>query len=79
MARICEVCGAQTLSGSNRMHKRGSSGAGGVWAHKAPRTLHKWKPNLRKVKVLIDTTPASIKVCMKCYKKIRQQSELATA
>jgi len=72
MARICEICGTKTLSGNSRLHSRGSSGSGGVWAHKAPRSLRKWLPNLRKVKVMVDATPQSVKICMKCYKKMRQ-------
>lgn len=72
MARICDISGTKTITGGNRKHKRGSSGAGGAWASKAPRTLRKWHPNLRKIRVMDGDTPMTLKVSMKVYKKLRK-------
>lgn len=79
MARQCEICDKKTITGGHRLHKKGSSGAGGAWAHKAPRTLRKWLPNLRQIKVEVNGTPMHAKVCMKCYKRLRNDSLMASA
>jgi len=69
--------GVKTQFGGSRKHKRGRSGAGGVWRFKAPRTSRTWQPNIRKVKV---ATPQGevkrINVSMRAYKKLRQVGEL---
>jgi|GEM_PF-1193968 len=76
MARTCEVSGVSTRYGSSTKHKRGSSGAGGVWRFKGPKTKRNWAPNLRLVMAQY-TTPTGkqvvgkVKVAMKIYKKMR--------
>jgi ribosomal protein L28 len=71
MSRKDEITGTKTQFGGNRKHKRGSSGAGGVWRFKSTRTLRNWKPNLREVKVLFNGKIEKKKVSMKTYKKLR--------
>lgn len=77
MSRSCEIIGIKTQYGGNRKHRRGKSGAGGVWRFKAPRTTRTWKPNIRKARVL---TPAGevkrVNVSMKAYKKLRKEGQL---
>jgi large subunit ribosomal protein L28 len=75
MSRVCDLSGKKTAFGQSRKHKRGSSGGGGHWRFKAQATKRTWRPNLRKLKVMIDGTPTTIKVSMKMYKKIRKESE----
>jgi large subunit ribosomal protein L28 len=70
MSRICEITGRKTSFGGNHKHRRGSSGGGGVWKNKAQNTKRTWKPNLRKVRVLVNGTPKKTKVSMKAYKKL---------
>ena len=72
MARVCELTGKKTAFGSNQKHKRGRSGGGGKWRFKAPKTKRTWKPNLRKVKVMVNGTSRRIKISMKAYKKLRK-------
>ena len=66
MAKICEICKKGTLVGRNIQHKQT-----GGWAMRAPRSLRKLSPNLRTVKVMLETgQPVRVKMCMKCYKRI---------
>ena len=77
MSRVCDLTGAKTSTGNRKQHRRGSSGSGGMWNYKAPKTKRTWKPNLRKVKVLVDGKTVKLKVSMKAYKKLRKSQELA--
>jgi ribosomal protein L28 len=72
MSRKCQLTGAKTQFGGNRKHKRGSSGAGGVWRYKAPRTNRTWKPNLRSVRLEKAGEIVKMKISMKAYKKLRK-------
>ena len=71
MSRQCEILGKKTSFGNNKKHRRGSSGGGGIWRFKAPKTRRTWKPNLRKIKLTINGETKKIKISMKAYKKIR--------
>jgi len=67
MARVCEICKKGVLSGRHVRHK-----ASGNWQLKAQRKVRKIRPNLRNLHVFTEVgTPENIKVCMKCYKRIR--------
>ncbi len=72
MSRQCQLTGAKTQHGGNRKHKRGSSGAGGVWRYKAPRTSRTWQPNLRSVRLEKAGEVVKMKISMKAYKKLRR-------
>jgi large subunit ribosomal protein L28 len=55
MARRCDICGKGTVTGNNVSHAKNA-------------TRRVWRPNLVKVKALIGTTKATIKVCTRCLK-----------
>lgn len=78
MAKKCDLTGKKTRTGGQRKHQRGSSGGGGVWANKAQRTLRKWRPNLRKTRLINLTTGniETLKISMKAYKKLRKGANL---
>lgn len=74
MARKCELTGRKVSTGHKKQHKRGSSGSGGAWNYKAPKTKRIWQPNLRKIRVMKANGPVeTITVSMKAYKKIRNE------
>jgi large subunit ribosomal protein L28 len=52
----CEICGKGILSGNNVSHSNF-------------KTRRKWKPNLQKIKTIINGKIKYIKVCTKCLKK----------
>lgn len=75
MSRICDLSGTKTSFGNRKKHRRGSSGGGGVWRFKAPKTKRTWKPNLRKLRIMVEGKPQTIKVSMKMYKRIRKEEQ----
>lgn len=70
MAKVCELCGKSTTAGRRIQHHHSIG-----WRYKAPRSKRVFKPNLRKIKVDIEGDVKSIYTCMKCYKKLRVESE----
>jgi large subunit ribosomal protein L28 len=70
MAKVCEMCGKSTVAGRHIQHHHSVA-----WRFKAPKSVRNFKPNLKKLKVDIDGKVQSIYICMKCYKKIRKESE----
>lgn len=74
MSKKCDLTGRKTSFGHAKKHARGSSGGGGAWRFKAPKTNRTWLPNLRKVRL---TNPEgkveTLTVSMKAYKKLRAE------
>ncbi len=58
MARKCEICGKGPVKGNNVSDSK-------------RRTNRDWKPNLQKVKAIVDGSKKRIKVCTKCIKSGR--------
>lgn len=63
---ICSRCGKGKNKLSYSRHKKGSSGAGGVWALRAPIHKRVQKPNLHKF--------AGKKYCTKCLRVVKVSS-----
>lgn len=65
---VCQLCqkGRRTIAYSR--HKKGSSGAGGTWALRAP--IHKklQRPNLH--------THMGMKLCTKCLRAVKAKPQL---
>ncbi len=59
MAKRCEICGKGPLTG----HKV---------SHANNRSQRRWLPNLRKVELKLDDEVIRLKICSKCYKKLRK-------
>ncbi|HDK00004.1 MAG TPA: 50S ribosomal protein L28 [Firmicutes bacterium] len=57
MARRCDICGKGPMSGNNVSH-----------SHR--KTRRRWKPNLHKVKRVVNGKKVTLYVCTKCLKKI---------
>jgi large subunit ribosomal protein L28 len=70
MSKVCYICGKSTVAGKNIQHKHSEG-----WRYKAPKTNRTFKPNLKKIKLDINGKPMKVSVCMKCYKKLRQEQE----
>ncbi|GJQ49432.1 MAG: 50S ribosomal protein L28 [Candidatus Kuenenia stuttgartiensis] len=67
MSRVCEICKKKTVAG-NQIETRGlAKWKGGVGKKITGKTKRKFKPNIQKVKALIDNkTVKRIKVCTRC-------------
>ena len=63
MSRVCEICGKGVVYGKSGIHKHS-----GLWRRRAPKTARQWRPNLKKVKVMIDGRVKKIKICAQCLK-----------
>ncbi len=59
MSARCDICGKEIMVGNNVSH-----------AHN--KTKRNWKPNLIKTVAIIDGKKKRVKVCAKCYKKLRK-------
>ena len=63
MSRKCEICNKSTIYGKSGIHKHS-----GLWRRRAPKTARQWKPNLKRVKMLIKGKVKKAKICVKCLK-----------
>jgi large subunit ribosomal protein L28 len=55
MSRTCDICGKHTITGNSVSKAKNH-------------TRRTWKPNLKKVKSLIDGTTVTLKLCARCLK-----------
>lgn len=68
MAKHCEICGKGSNRG-NSVNRRGKAKKdGGVGRNVTQRAKQTQKPNLQKVKAMVDGSPKRIHVCTKCLK-----------
>lgn len=56
----CEICGKGVTFGKK-------------YSHSHIRTNRQWKPNIQKVKVIIDGSPKKIYVCSRCLRSGKVQ------
>ena len=68
MARVCEVCGKRTESGAQIARRGLPKKKGGIGLRITGHTLRKFKPNIQRVRAVIDGAPGRIKICTRCLK-----------
>ncbi|MFO7957935.1 MAG: 50S ribosomal protein L28 [Candidatus Brocadiia bacterium] len=68
MARECAICGRGSKSGGSVKQRGRAKYLGGVGRRTTGRSKRQFKPNLQRVKALIDGTPKKIYACTKCIK-----------
>jgi len=72
MARKDDITGKKTVAGRSRRHQRGKAGGvSGPWSKKAPVSNRTFRPNLTRVRVLVDGVPRKLRLSMKTYKRLR--------
>jgi large subunit ribosomal protein L28 len=71
MARVCEFCGKRTESGGKITRRGLAKSKGGVGLRTTGHSLRKFKPNLQKVRALVDGTPRPVRICTRCLKSGR--------
>ena len=64
MANRCELCGKGTRAGNNVSHANN-------------RTKRTFKPNLHKIRAMVDGTVRRIKVCSRCLKAGKVQKAVS--
>ncbi len=68
MARRCEICGKGTVAGHNVPRKGLPKKKGGAGQHIGVKTKRVFKPNIIKVKALINGSSKSVKICTRCLR-----------
>ena len=73
MARMCDYCGKKTESGGMITRRGLAKSKGGVGLRTTGHTLRKFKPNLQKVRAVVDGKPTRVRICTRCLKSGRIQ------
>jgi len=68
MARVCEICGKRTRSGGHIARRGLPKKKGGVGLRTTGHTLRKFKPNIQRVRALVDGVATRVKICTRCLK-----------
>jgi len=68
MPRVCHFTGKRTTSGRQYTHRGKAKYLGGVGTKVTGRTKRKFKPNIQRVRALIDGRPVRIKVSTKAIR-----------
>lgn len=68
MARVCDYCGKKTRSGGMIARRGLPKKKGGIGLRITGRTLRKYKPNIQRVRAIVDGAPTRVKVCTRCIK-----------
>lgn len=63
MANFCEVCGKGTVSGMNVSHSH-------------LKTKRTWKPNIQKVRAIVDGEVKRVNVCTRCLRSGKVQRDV---
>lgn len=63
MANFCEICGKGTVTGMNVSHSH-------------LKTKRTWKPNIQKVRAVVDGEVKRINVCTRCLRSGKVQRDI---
>ncbi len=73
MSRKCEICGRATTIG-NKITRRGLAKAkGGVGIKITGKSRRTFKPNIQRIRAVVDGHVRRLKICTRCMKKGRYQ------
>ncbi|MBN2628079.1 MAG: 50S ribosomal protein L28 [Spirochaetales bacterium] len=73
MSRKCDICGKGTIAGNSVPRKGLPKKKGGAGQHIGVKSKRVFKPNLVKIKAIVDGTPKSMKICTRCLKSNKVQ------
>jgi large subunit ribosomal protein L28 len=68
MARVCEVCGKRTQTGGSVARRGLPKKKGGVGLRTTGRSHRKFKPNIQRIRAVVDGEPRRLKICTRCMK-----------
>ncbi|MFN0242780.1 MAG: 50S ribosomal protein L28 [Planctomycetota bacterium] len=71
MARVCEFCGKRTEVGGIIARRGLAKRKGGVGLKTTGRTLRKFKPNIQRVRAIVDGEITRVRLCTRCLKSGR--------
>lgn len=68
MPNVCEMCGKATRSGRSITRRGRPKRLGGVGLKTTGVSKRTFKPNIQRVKVLVNGVPKRMRLCAKCLK-----------
>lgn len=68
MSRKCEICGKGTVAGNSVPRKGLPKKKGGAGQHIGVKSKRTFKPNIVKIRALINGTKKPVKICTRCLK-----------
>lgn len=68
MSRVCEICGKSPVIGGQVARRGIAKKKGGIGLKTTGRSKRIFKPNLQKVKAVINNKTVRIRVCTACLK-----------
>lgn len=71
MARVCSFCGRRTETGGQIARRGLAKKDGGVGLKTTGHSLRKFKPNIQKVRAVIDGVATRVRLCTRCLKSGR--------
>jgi large subunit ribosomal protein L28 len=71
MARVCEFCGKRTEIGGTVARRGLAKKDGGVGLRCTGRSFRKFKPNIQRVRAMVDGAPKRVRLCTRCLKSGR--------
>jgi large subunit ribosomal protein L28 len=71
MSRVCELCGKKTTSGQTIARRGKAKYLGGVGVKTTGVTKRKFKPNIQRVRAVIDGEVRRLKICAACIRSGR--------
>ncbi|AZR72871.1 50S ribosomal protein L28 [Anoxybacter fermentans] len=71
MARVCEICGKSRVKARTIVRRGKAKKKGGVGRNITGISLRTQKPNLKKVRAIVNGSPKRIRVCTQCLKSGR--------
>ncbi len=69
MARVCEICGKGPTSGRSIARRGRAKHLGGVGRKTTGVSNRTFKPNLQRVRALVNGAPKRMLVCARCIKQ----------
>ena len=79
MARVCEICKKRTASGGSIARRGLPKAKGGVGLRTTGHTLRKFRPNIQRVRAVVDGQVKRVSVCTRCIKSGRVKKPVGTA
>jgi large subunit ribosomal protein L28 len=71
MARVCSFCGRRTETGGQIARRGLAKKDGGVGLKTTGHSLRKFKPNIQKVRAVVDGVATRVRLCTRCLKSGR--------
>lgn len=79
MARVCEVCGKGPVMGNSITTRGKAKYLGGVGTKITGIARRQFKPNLQKVRVTVNKTNKTMRVCTQCLRSGAVKRRVAAA